>query len=138
MTTVNLSLSNSTFTYDGRDVNNIEIQMRGRGNQERGDSRVDSEVARGGSASRWRHGRLASASLRDERHFECRSHQLSDTLQPGTALRGAGNFSGTVKGEGDRFTLKGEIKSDALAADNLRLQGLNISANGSAGQDLRD
>ena len=38
MTTVNLSLSNSTFTYDGRDVNNIEIQMRGRGNQERGDS----------------------------------------------------------------------------------------------------
>ena len=37
----------------------------------RRDSRVDFEVARRGSASRWRHGRLACASLRDECHFEC-------------------------------------------------------------------
>src|SRR6185295_2225956 len=57
--------------------------------------------------------------------------QLSDTLQTGTTLRGAGNFSGTITGEGDRFKLNGQMQSDALAADNLRLQGLNVSASGS-------
>jgi cytoskeletal protein CcmA (bactofilin family) len=57
--------------------------------------------------------------------------QLSDTLQSGTTLRGAGNFAGTITGEGDQFKVNGEIKSDALAADNLRLQGLNVSASGS-------
>ena len=35
MTTVNLSFSNSTFTYDGRDINNIDVQSRLRFNQER-------------------------------------------------------------------------------------------------------
>src|ERR1051326_8697532 len=56
--------------------------------------------------------------------------QLSDTLQPGATLRGAGNFAGTITGEGDQFKINGQIKSDALAADNLRLQGLNVTANG--------
>src|SRR5678815_5804130 len=57
--------------------------------------------------------------------------QLSETFQTDTTLRGAGNFAGTITGEGDQFKVKGEIKSDALAADNLRLQGLNVSASGS-------
>ena len=57
--------------------------------------------------------------------------QLSDTLQTGTLLRGAGNSAGTITGEGDQFKINGEIKSDAFAADNVRLQGLNVSANGS-------
>ena len=132
MTTVNLSLSNSTFTYDGRDVNNIEIQTRGRGNQERAEIHeliLKSPVAEArldGVMDDWR-------ALRYTMNVTSNVDltQLSDTLQPGTTLRGAGNFSGTIKGEGDQFKLKGEIKSDALAADNLRLQGLNVSANGS-------
>src|SRR6267378_1055914 len=33
MNLVTLSLSNSTFTYDGRPINNIEVQARGRVNQ---------------------------------------------------------------------------------------------------------
>jgi translocation and assembly module TamB len=57
--------------------------------------------------------------------------QLSDTLHPSTTLRGTGNFNGTVTGNGDQYKLTGEIKSDALAADGLRLQGLNVSASGS-------
>ena len=56
--------------------------------------------------------------------------QLSDTLQTGATLRGVGNFSGTVTGEGDQFNSRAEIKSDALAADGVRLQGLNVTANG--------
>ena len=56
--------------------------------------------------------------------------QLSDLLQTGTTLRGAGNFAGTVTGEGDNYKVDGNIKSDALAADGLRLQGLNVTARG--------
>src|SRR5262249_12720869 len=56
--------------------------------------------------------------------------QASEVLQPGTALRGAGNFVGTVIGDGDHYQIDGSIKSDALAADNVRLQGLNVSAKG--------
>ena len=104
MTTVNLSLSNSTFTYDGRDVNNIEIQMRGRGNQERVEIHeliLKSPVAEArldGVMDDWR-------ALRYTMNVTSNVDltQLSDTLQPGTTLRGAGNFSGTVKGEGDRI-----------------------------------
>src|SRR5262249_19696204 len=56
---------------------------------------------------------------------------LSDLLQPGAALRGAGTFAGNISGEGERYNLKGTIKSDALAADRVRLQGLSVTANGS-------
>src|ERR1044071_6894704 len=35
MTTVDFSIANSTFTYDGRDINNIDVQAHGRFNQER-------------------------------------------------------------------------------------------------------
>lgn len=132
MTTVNLSFSNSTFTYDERPINNIDVQARFRFNQDRAEIHelnLKSPVAEArldGVMDDWR-------ALRYEMNVTSTVDltQLSDTLQPGTTLRGAGNFSGTVKGEGDQFTLNGQIKSDALAADNLRLQGLNVSANGS-------
>ncbi|HEX7334658.1 MAG TPA: translocation/assembly module TamB domain-containing protein [Pyrinomonadaceae bacterium] len=132
MTTVNLSFSNSTFTYDDRPINNIDVQSRFRFNQDRAEIHeliLKSPVAEArldGVMDDWR-------ALRYEMNVTSTVDltQLSDTLQPGTTLRGAGNFSGTVKGEGDQFTLNGQINSDALAADNLRLQGLNVSANGS-------
>ena len=57
--------------------------------------------------------------------------QLSDVLQPAQLLRGTGNFAGKVSGEGDKYKVEGNIKSDALAADDLRLQGLNVTAKGS-------
>src|SRR5205814_5284094 len=57
--------------------------------------------------------------------------QASDILQTGTPLRGAGNFVGIVTGDGDHYQVDGSIKSDALAADGVRLQALNVSAKGS-------
>src|ERR1041384_4088652 len=131
MTSVNLSLSNSTFTYDGHDVNNIDIQSRLRFNQERAEIHeliLKSPVAEArmdGVMDDWR-------ALRYTMNVTSTVDltQLSDTLQPGATLRGAGNFAGTITGEGDQFKLNGQIKSDALAADNLRLQGLNVTANG--------
>ncbi|HEX5604161.1 MAG TPA: translocation/assembly module TamB domain-containing protein [Pyrinomonadaceae bacterium] len=132
MTSVQLALSNSTFTYDGRPINNIDIQGQLRFNQEKAEIQqleLKSPVAEAkmsGVLDDWRALRYtmnvtSSVDLT----------QLSDTLQAGTTLRGAGNFSGTITGEGDQFKLNGQMQSDALAADNLRLQGLNVSASGS-------
>ncbi|HXH70339.1 MAG TPA: translocation/assembly module TamB domain-containing protein [Pyrinomonadaceae bacterium] len=54
--------------------------------------------------------------------------QTSNLLPIGTPLRGVGNFSGTVTGEGTKYLIKGEIKSDALAASNIRLKALQLNA----------
>ncbi|MCY7347545.1 MAG: translocation/assembly module TamB domain-containing protein [Pyrinomonadaceae bacterium] len=54
--------------------------------------------------------------------------QTSNIFPLGTPLRGIGNFSGTVTGEGEKYLLVGEIKSDALAASNIRLKALQLDA----------
>src|SRR5687767_5276058 len=132
MNTVTMNSSNSTFTYDGRPVNNIDIHARGRVSQTRAEIQelvLKSPVAEArltGVMDDWR-------ALRYQMNVTSSVDltQLSDVLQSGTTLRGAGNFAGTVTGEGDQFKVDGEIQSDALAADGLRLQGLNVSASGS-------
>lgn len=132
MTGVTLSFSNSTFTYDERPINNIDVQARLRFNQERAEIQeltLKSPVAEAhmdGVMDDWR-------ALRYQMNVKSSVDltQLSETLKSGTAVRGAGNFSGTIAGEGDQFKINGQIQSDALAADNLRLQGLNVSASGS-------
>jgi translocation and assembly module TamB len=132
MNTVTMNVSNSTFTYDGRPINNIDVHIRGRVNQTRAEIHelaLKSPVAEArmqGVMDDWR-------ALRYQMTVNSTMDltQLSDTLQSGTTLRGAGNFAGTITGQGDQFKVQGEIESDALAADGLRLQGLNVSATGS-------
>ena len=132
MTSVSTGVSNSVFIYDGHTFNDIDIQAQGRFNQERAEIQqltLKSPVAEAqldGVMDDWRalHYQMNINSTVD-------LTQLSETLQSSPALRGVGNFTGTVTGEGDQFKINGAIKSDALAADNLRLQGLNVSANGS-------
>src|SRR6267142_1410577 len=132
MNAVTLTASNSTFTYDGRPVNNIDISARARINQTRAEIQelvLRSPVAEAhlqGVMDDWRalRYRLNVTSTVD-------LTQLSDVLQSGTTLRGAGNFVGTVSGEGENYKVQGNIKSDALAADGVRLQGLNVTGTGS-------
>jgi hypothetical protein len=54
--------------------------------------------------------------------------QTSNIFPLGTPLRGFGNFSGTVTGEGEKYQVVGEIQSDALAASNIRLKALQLNA----------
>jgi translocation and assembly module TamB len=132
MNTVTFSSTNSTFTYDGHPVNNIDIDGRGRVNQTRAEIQelnLRSPIAEAklqGVMDDWRalKYRLSITSSVD-------LTQASDVLQPGTTMRGAGNFVGTVIGDGDHYQIEGTIKSDALAADGVRLQGLNLTAKGS-------
>src|SRR6266550_5743108 len=132
MNTVTLAASNSTFTYDGRPINNIGIEARGRVNQTRAEIHelvLRSPVAEArlqGTMDDWR-------ALRYQMNITSSVDltQLSDVLQAGTTLRGSGNFAGVVTGEGDHYKVEGSIKSDALAADGVRLQGLSVTASGS-------
>ncbi|HEY2964586.1 MAG TPA: AsmA-like C-terminal region-containing protein, partial [Pyrinomonadaceae bacterium] len=132
MNAVTLAFTDSTFTYDGRAINNIDLQARARVNQTTAEIQelvLKSPVAEArlqGTMDDWR-------ALRYQMNVTSMVDltQLSDTLQPSTTLRGTGNFNGTITGQGDQYKLTGEIKSDALAADGLRLQGLNVSASGS-------
>ena len=132
MNKVTFNLTDSNFSYDGRPVNDIDIHGRGRVSQTRAEIEeltLKSPVAEArlqGTMDDWR-------ALRYQMQITSSVDltQLSDVLRPGVALRGAGNFSGNVTGEGDQFKITGEVKSDALAADGVRLQGLNVSASGS-------
>src|SRR2546421_1210923 len=132
MNAVTFASTNSTFVYDGRPVNNIDIDARGRVNQTRAeiqDLTLRSPIAEThlqGVMDDWRALKytLSVTSTVD-------LTQASDVLQAGATLRGAGNFAGTVSGDGDHYQVDGSIKADALAADGIRLQALNISAKGS-------
>lgn len=129
---VSLTVSNSTFTYDGRTVSNIDLTGRGRVNQTSADIQeltLKSPVAEARLTGKMNDWRALNYDLSVTSSVDLT--QLSDVLHSGTTLRGAGNFAGTITGQGDQFKVNGEIKSDALAADNMRLQGLNVSANGS-------
>src|SRR5882762_1507519 len=128
---VTVSFSNSTFTYDGRPVNNIDIEARLKANETRveiQDLVLRSPVAEAhlsGTMDDWR---ALSYQLNITSNVDLT--QLSDVLQSGATLRGTGNFAGVVSGRGDQYKVDGSIKSDSLAADGVRLQGLNVNANG--------
>lgn len=132
MNRVHLSLSNSTFVYDSRPVNNIDLELQARVNQTRAEIQklvLKSPVAEAnlqGTMDDWR-------ALRYQMNITSTVDltQLSDVVQAGATLRGSGNFVGTVSGEGDQYKIQGALKSDALAADNIRLQGLNVTGSGS-------
>ncbi|HET6668591.1 MAG TPA: translocation/assembly module TamB domain-containing protein [Pyrinomonadaceae bacterium] len=132
MNTVTLALSNSSFTYDGRPLNSISINAKGRMNQTRADIHElivvtpIGEAKLDGTMDDWR-------ALRYQMNITSTVDltQASEILHPRTTLRGAGNFAGKVSGEGDQYKVEGTIKSDALAADGVRLQGLNVTAAGS-------
>jgi translocation and assembly module TamB len=129
---VTFAVSQSTFTYDGRAVNDIDIQAQLLVNETRAEIKqltLRSPVAEAtlqGTMDDWR-------ALRYQMNVTSSVDltQLSDVLQAGATLRGSGKFAGVVNGEGDKYKVEGTINSDALAADNLRLQGLTVTGKGS-------
>ncbi|MBC7911409.1 MAG: hypothetical protein H7Y30_12960, partial [Pyrinomonadaceae bacterium] len=128
---VSFAFTNSTFTYEGRPVNDISLSVRGRINQTRAD--IEELVLRSplaearlqGVMDDWR-----KLSYKMQVTSTVDLTQASDILQAGATLRGSGNFKGTVSGEGTRYQVDGEIKSDALAADGVRLKALTVTARG--------
>ncbi|HEY0379858.1 MAG TPA: translocation/assembly module TamB domain-containing protein [Pyrinomonadaceae bacterium] len=131
MNRVTFSSTDSTFVYDGRPVNQIDITARARINQTRAEIQeltLRSPVAEAhlsGVMDDWRNLRY-----RMEVNSTVDLTQASDVLQAGATLRGVGTIVGTVTGDGSRYQVDGEIKADALAADGVRLQALVVSGKG--------
>ena len=129
MNRVDLAMTDSTFTLDGNKVEPINIEAHARVNQTRAeisDLTLRSPVAEShltGTLDDWRAGRY---------QLQVRSTvdltQISDTFKPQTPLRGAGEFVGTVTGEGTKYKVEGDVKADGIAAGNVRLKGLQLNA----------
>jgi translocation and assembly module TamB len=129
MNRVDLAMTDSTFTLDGNLVEPINIEAHARVNQTRAeisDLTLRSPVAEShlsGTLDDWRAGRY---------QLQVRSTvdltQISDTFKPQTPLRGAGEFVGTVTGEGTHYRVEGDVKADGIAAGDIRLKGLQVTA----------
>ena len=132
MNRVAFSSTNSTFVYDGRPINQIDISARGRVNQTRAE--IDELTVRSPLAEAHMSGVMDDwRNLRYKLNLNSTVDltQASDILQTGTTLRGVGNAVGTVTGDGSRYQVDGTITADALAADGIRLQGLAVTGKGS-------
>ncbi|HEV3471132.1 MAG TPA: translocation/assembly module TamB domain-containing protein [Pyrinomonadaceae bacterium] len=132
MNRIDLWLSDSTFVYNGRPVERIDLELHARANQVRADinelvlrSPV-TEARLSGVMDDWR-----ALRYRMKVNASVDLTQTSDVLQLETTVRGAGRFEGTVAGEGEDYRVEGQIVSDALAADGIRLQALNVNATAS-------
>jgi translocation and assembly module TamB len=131
MNRVAFSSTNSTFVYDGRPINQIDISAKGRVNQTRAE--IEELVLRSPLAEAH-----LSGVMDDWRNLRYRMDinstvdltQASDILQTSTTLRGVGSVVGTVTGDGSRYQVDGSLKADALAADGVRLQALALSGHG--------
>ena len=131
MNRVSFSSTGSTFVYDGRPVNQIDISARGRVNQTRAE--IEELTLRSPLAEAH-----LSGVMDDWRNLRYKMDvnstvdltQASDILRTSTTLRGVGNVIGTVTGDGSRYQVDGQIKADALAADGVRLQALSVSGQG--------
>jgi len=132
MNVIDLWLDDSTFAYNGRAVEDVSVELHARANQVRAD--IGELVLR----SPVTEARL-SGTLDDWRELRYRMRvnasvdltQTSDVLQLETTMRGAGRFEGTVTGEREKYRVEGQIVSDALAADGVRLQALNVTGTAS-------
>jgi len=121
--------TDSTFVYDESAVDPIDIRANGIVDQ------LGAEIANLKLTSPLGESTL-SGTLTDwaalKYNFNIASTvdltQTSNIFPLGTPLRGFGNFSGTVTGEGEKYQVVGEIKSDALAASNIRLKALQLNA----------
>ncbi|REJ75922.1 MAG: hypothetical protein DWQ47_09835 [Acidobacteria bacterium] len=54
--------------------------------------------------------------------------QASRIFPFGTAVTGTGGFQGRVTGEGEKYRIEGEVASESLAAENVRLKALKLTA----------
>jgi translocation and assembly module TamB len=64
-------------------------------------------------------------------HFDIRTTvdltQATSIFQTETAVTGVGNFTGTVSGQGETYTIEGEADSESLQLDGVYLKAVNLN-----------
>ena len=124
-----LASTDSNFVYDGKPVEPIDIDAQGivyREGAEITQLKLNSPIASStlsGNIEGWENLRY---NLKIDSTVDLM--QAATILPNETALRGIGNFSGTLTGEGSKYKVDGAISSDDLSAANVRLKGLQVNA----------
>jgi translocation and assembly module TamB len=129
---VALNSTDSRFIYDEKPIEPIDLSIKGIADNKGAEinefklTTPLGETAMNGTLTDWE---------RLQYNLKVRSsvdlQQTATILPTGATLRGIGNFEGTVTGEGEKYQVDGEIQSDSLAADNVYLKGLQVTAKGS-------
>lgn len=124
-----LTSTNSNFIYDEKIIDPIDLNAKGIADSQGAEiSELKLTTPIGGTT--------LTGTLTDWKRLQYNLKvnstvdlQQAATLLPnGTAIRGFGNFEGTVNGEGAKYTIEGEATSDSLAASNIRLKGVQVNA----------
>ncbi len=121
--------TDSNFIYDENEVKPIDIRARGVADNKGAEIAEFNLTSPIGKASL--NGTLTDwESLKYDLNVDSTVDltQTSTIFPLGTPIRGVGNFSGRVTGEGENYRVEGNIQSDALAASNIRLKGLKVDA----------
>lgn len=125
---IEAAASDSVFSYDGKPVRNISLQLRAitdGGGADITHLKLDSGV---GSADL--SGKVISWSpFRYQLSIDSSADvgAISEIFPIGTKLSGSGNFNGTVSGEGEKYSVDGMVKSGEITAEGVYLKGVNIS-----------
>ena len=124
-----LSTTAAKFVYDDRPLTPIDIRAAGIADRMGADitnlrlTTPIGESTLNGRITDW-------AALKYDLNIESSVDltQTSNIFPLGTAIRGVGNFKGTVSGEGEKYRIDGNIDSDSLAADGIYLKAVNVAA----------
>lgn len=54
--------------------------------------------------------------------------RTTDVFPLGTPVKGIGNFSGKISGQGENYKIDGNVSSESLVASNVSLKGLDVTA----------
>ncbi|HYP50496.1 MAG TPA: hypothetical protein VEQ34_06105, partial [Pyrinomonadaceae bacterium] len=130
-----LTATNSTLTYQsGKPVEPIDIRLRGVATETYAD--IEELNLKSPVANTTLTGRLEDwENLKYRLNIQQANidlQQAGEVIKSEAALRGIGNFVGTIEGGSedgnDKYVINGEIQSDAIAVDNIRLRGLRADA----------
>ena len=126
---ISFTSSESDLNYDGHALEKIGINVKAiadRGGAEISSLHITTPIGESdmsGTLSDW-------ASLKYSLNIESNVDltQASGIFPLGTAIRGVGNFRGTVSGEGENYKIDGKADSDSITAAGVYLKGVNIEA----------
>jgi translocation and assembly module TamB len=130
-----LTATDSTLTYqNGKPVEPIDIRLRGVATETY--ANIEELNLKSPVANTTLTGRLEDwENLKyrlDVQQANIDLQQAGEIIKSEAALRGIGNFVGTIEGGSengnDKYAINGEIQSDAIAVDNIRLRGLRADA----------
>ena len=133
-----LSAANSNFTVDDKPIEPIDVRVRGVATETYATiSELNLKTPFLQSTLKGRLENWENLKYRLEIVSTVDLQQADETLRTELALRGIGNLNGVVEGEGANYKITDAVVNfDALAADNIRLQGLRVNASVAGENDV--